>query len=129
MSAQDAALLEENIWRANEPGRKEIRQINKVMIPVMKALSQGESQATIQMTAKDEPRTVNAADVVSSLNNPAKLRELTGVNITNQLARNLSDEIAEDLEPIMDLPEGAVRNYMVDHYMRGAYTEKFNLGY
>ena len=130
MTQNDARLMEENNWRAQEAGRKEMRHLNKVMIPVLEALAKGESEATIRLSTKVDERRVNVEELVKGLNNPAKLRELTGVNITNQLARNMSDALARDLEQIMKQSEGPDRQKAADDYRRDQYAnKKYNVGY
>lgn len=129
MSEQDARLLIENNWRAVEAGRKEIRQLNKVMIPVLEAMYRGESTATVRLTEKGNEVTVDVAEVAAGLGNPKTLEELTGVKITNQLSRNLSEKLAADLQSLQDQPD-AERAGLVDQYRRGEYAnDVFILGY
>ena len=134
MSALDARLLDQNNRRAGDIDKKEARQLNKVMIPVLQALVDGQPNATIRLSTKVPEVTVNVADFVNGMNNPDTrldtLRNMTGVIVTGDQSTQLTANFAAGLNNIMDQPEGNARQQAADDYRRGEYAnDVFTVGY
>ena len=100
------------------------------MIPVLEALAKGEDQAKTRLSTKVEAKTVDIKELAKVMDTPGKLKELTGVDITNQVARDLSAKFGDKLSELLNEPNVEERKKKADNYMRGEYAnETYILGY
>lgn len=134
MSALDSRLLTENNNRASDIDRKEARQLNKVMIPVLAALVDDQPTAAVHLSEKVAPVTINVADFVQGMQNPDTqqdtLLNMAGVDVTGGQSTRLVETFAAGLSAIMDQPQGEARQQAADDYRRGEYANNvYTVGY
>lgn len=130
MNADEARLLNENTERAEDPSRKALRRLNKVMIPALKAMSQGSAFVDVRMTAKENPRNISVPDLIRALRDPNLASALMGADFSSAEAQEASNHFADKLEELRNIPAGHQRNQAAETYMRGEYAnDKFTVGY
>jgi hypothetical protein len=130
MTADEARLLDENTRRANDPDRKALRRINKVMIPALMALSEGKVRMDIRMTAKDEPAIMTVRGLIEVLRHPDQASALMDADFSGELARSECEKCVTLLEGLLEMDPGPARQQAAQDLMRGTYANDTHiLGY
>lgn len=130
MTTAESTLLAENTSRAENAETKALRRLNKVMIPALKALSEGKFNVDIRMTAKDESKILNLRELITALQDPVKAGRLMGADFAGDKANTLREKSVEMLQSLSNTQNDTDRMRAAEKIMRGAYANNtYTLGY
>ena len=130
MTTDAARLLAENTRRASDPESKALRRLNKVMVPALNALANGEMRLTTKMTMMAEPQTLHVTDLIVTLRDPAAAGELMSADLSGQKAQAMSAVFADKLEELVFIDDENMRADAAREYLAGEYANnKYSVGY
>lgn len=130
MTADESRLLQENKNRTDDPDRKALRRINKVMIPALQALSEGKGVMDIRVTTKVASERIGVRALITALSDPVKASALMRADLSGEEAKLHCKKCVDWLEGLLAIESSTGRQKAAEELLLGEYAnETYTLGY